>query len=93
MKLHLIAKKGRLCNSSDMTENSRSLRLSKKPSMYKILSIQMLLEYSGNVGFVSLAGKYRTGKSFLLNKLLGLKKTGVRINFKENNLPSFIPLT
>lgn len=29
------------------------------------------------VGFVTLAGKYRTGKSFLLNKLLYLEGKGV----------------
>jgi GTPase Era involved in 16S rRNA processing len=38
----------------------------------------VLNEYKGNVGFCSLAGKYRTGKSFLLNKLLGLRGKGVR---------------
>lgn len=35
--------------------------------------VNVLLEYAGNVGFVCIAGKYRTGKSFLMNKLLGLK--------------------
>lgn len=39
--------------------------------------VDILLEYAGNVGFVCIAGKYRTGKSFLMNKLLGLKG-GVR---------------
>ena len=33
------------------------------------------------VGFVCLAGKYRTGKSFLLNKLLMLEGDGVKYNF------------
>lgn len=30
------------------------------------------MNYEGNIGFVALAGKYRTGKSFLLNKILDL---------------------
>ena len=29
------------------------------------------------VGFVSLVGKYRTGKSFLMNQLLGIEGKGV----------------
>lgn len=33
------------------------------------------------VGFACLAGKYRTGKSFLLNKLLYLDNKGVRLIF------------
>lgn len=31
------------------------------------------------VGFVTLSGKYRTGKSFLLNKLLYLEGRGVHL--------------
>jgi GTPase Era involved in 16S rRNA processing len=38
---------------------------------------QLLRGVKGSVGFCSLAGKYRTGKSFLLNKLLGLEGSGV----------------
>ena len=38
---------------------------------------QVLSAVQGNVGFCSLAGKYRTGKSFLLNQLLCLKGPGV----------------
>lgn len=40
-------------------------------------AVQVLLDTPGNVGFCSLAGKYRTGKSFLLNQLLCLKGQGV----------------
>ena len=36
--------------------------------------------YNKPVGFVCLAGKYRTGKSFLLNKLLGLRGAGFRVD-------------
>ena len=36
-----------------------------------------LSAFDGNVAFVTVAGKYRTGKSFLLNKILGLKGQGV----------------
>ena len=32
------------------------------------------------VGFVTLVGKYRTGKSFLMNKLLSLPNQGVKIS-------------
>ena len=42
-------------------------------------AVKMLSAVSGNVGFCSLAGKYRTGKSFLLNQLLCLKGPGVRL--------------
>ena len=36
-----------------------------------------LLNFSGTISFVGICGKYRTGKSFLINKLLGLKKSSV----------------
>lgn len=47
---------------------------------------QVLSAVQGNVGFCSLAGKYRTGKSFLLNQLLCLKGQGVcsTYQFKVN---------
>jgi len=34
------------------------------------------MSYDGNISFVTVAGKYRTGKSFLLNKLLNLRGEG-----------------
>jgi hypothetical protein len=43
-------------------------------------AVQELVEYEGNVAFVTVAGKYRTGKSFLLNKLLGIKGPGFRVD-------------
>jgi len=36
------------------------------------------------VGFVALVGKYRTGKSFLLNKLLFLDKNGFKVEQYTN---------
>jgi len=43
--------------------------------------VQELNEYEGNVAFVTVAGKYRTGKSFLLNRLLGIKsQSGFRVD-------------
>jgi len=39
------------------------------------------MNYEGNISFVTVAGKYRTGKSFLLNKLLGLRGEGVKKPF------------
>lgn len=39
--------------------------------------IEYILTYSGSISFVGICGKYRTGKSFLLNKILGLKGSGV----------------
>jgi len=38
-----------------------------------------LTKYNKNIGFVSLAGRYRTGKSFLLNRLLDLSGDGVNL--------------
>ena len=43
----------------------------------------LLNEVKGNVGFCALAGKYRTGKSFLLNQLLCLKGQGVDSGFSS----------
>ena len=34
-------------------------------------TVEAINQYQGNVGVVSLFGKQRTGKSFLLNKLVG----------------------
>lgn len=39
------------------------------------------MNYEGNLCFVVLAGKYRTGKSFLLNRLLDLQGEGVKFIF------------
>jgi len=39
-----------------------------------------LMNYEGNISFVTIAGKYRTGKSFLLNKLLGLRGEGFTVD-------------
>jgi GTPase Era involved in 16S rRNA processing len=38
----------------------------------------------GDIGFVVVCGKYRTGKSFMLNKLLNTSGDGVKKNL--NNL-------
>lgn len=43
-------------------------------------ALELISMYNKPVGFVCLAGKYRTGKSFLLNKLLDLRGTGVQID-------------
>ena len=40
-------------------------------------ALDLISECDLPVGFVCLAGKYRTGKSFLLNKLLYLERKGV----------------
>ena len=48
-------------------------------------ALDLINSYNKPVGFVCVAGKFRTGKSFLLNKLLGLKGKGVNkiiIQFK-----------
>jgi hypothetical protein len=45
-----------------------------KTGKYK-LNVDEIVDYlalEGNVGFVTIAGKYKTGKSFLMNKLLNL---------------------
>lgn len=55
--------------------DKRTGRFSVEPE-----AVQALLAVEGNVGFCALAGKYRTGKSFLLNQLLGLTGTGFRVN-------------
>jgi len=39
-----------------------------------------LSKYEGNISFVTVAGKYRTGKSFLLNKLLNLRGEGFTVD-------------
>ena len=31
-------------------------------------------QYEGNIGFVAMTGIYRSGKSFLLNKIMGLEQ-------------------
>jgi len=41
--------------------------------------IKELEMYKGNVSFVSIAGMFRTGKSFLINKLLNLKGRGFKV--------------
>jgi len=40
------------------------------------------MNYEGNIGFVTLAGKYRTGKSFLLNKVIDIsnEKEGFKVD-------------
>jgi len=45
-----------------------------------------LEQYNGNIGFVIMAGPYRTGKSFLLNKIMGLKEgeAGFRVDPRVN---------
>lgn len=40
-------------------------------------ALDLISMYNKPIGFVCLAGKYRTGKSFLLNKLLDLRGAGV----------------
>lgn len=49
--------------------------------------------YNKPVGFVCLAGKYRTGKSFLLNKLLNLQGKGVILfhNRSSRSMPRQLP--
>ena len=42
-------------------------------------TIQYLLNYSGAISFVDICGKYRTGKSFLLNKINSIE------NCRTNN--------
>lgn len=44
------------------------------------------MNYEGNLCFVVLAGKYRTGKSFLLNRLLDLQGEGVKFYFSIINM-------
>jgi len=39
-----------------------------------------LVGYEGNISFVTIAGKYRTGKSFILNKLLNLSHEGFHVD-------------
>lgn len=41
---------------------------------------QFLSQIEGDIGFVVLCGKYRTGKSFLLNKVLDAQGQGVSVN-------------
>lgn len=43
-------------------------------------ALNEMMSYEGNIAFVSVAGKYRTGKSFLLNKLLNLKDRGFTVD-------------
>jgi GTP-binding protein EngB required for normal cell division len=40
-------------------------------------ALEIISSYNEPVGFVSLAGKTRTGKSCLLNRLLNIKGEGV----------------
>ena len=40
-------------------------------------ALELINSYNKPVGMVCLAGKYRTGKSFLLNKLLEIGGSGV----------------
>lgn len=43
-------------------------------------AIDLINSYSKPIGLVCLAGKYRTGKSFLLNKLLGIRGKGFKVD-------------
>lgn len=43
-------------------------------------AFEMLSQVEGNIGFVSVCGKYRTGKSFLLNRLLEVQGDGFRVD-------------
>ena len=62
-----------------------------KPSQQVELNPQaldLISECDLPVGFVCLAGKYRTGKSFLLNKLLYLERKGViNSSFSSESIP------
>jgi hypothetical protein len=43
-------------------------------------AIDLINSYNKAVGIVCLAGKYRTGKSFLLNKLLEIRGNGFKVD-------------
>ena len=43
-------------------------------------AIDLINSYDQPVALVCLAGKYRTGKSFLLNKLMKLKGRGFKVS-------------
>lgn len=58
------------------------IKVDKQTSKFSLVkeTAQELSGYVGNVGFCCLAGKYRGGKSFLLNRLLDLKGDGFRVS-------------
>jgi hypothetical protein len=43
-------------------------------------AIDLINSYNKPIGIVCLAGKYRTGKSFLLNKLLEIRGNGFKVD-------------
>jgi hypothetical protein len=43
-------------------------------------AVNLIASYNKPIALVCLAGKYRTGKSFLLNKLMGLKGRGFKVS-------------
>lgn len=49
-------------------------------------ALNLIAQYNLPVGFVSLVGKMRTGKSCLLNRLLQL--TGKGVNYIDNSVSS-----
>ena len=58
------------------------IRVDKKSGNFELIkeTASVICEYNGNVGFCCLAGKYRGGKSFLLNRILNLKGDGFRVS-------------
>lgn len=51
-------------------------------------AIEVINQHQGNIGLVSIFGKHRTGKSFLLNKVLGCApRTGVILSLLEIKMP------
>ena len=47
-------------------------------------TVDYLKEFEDNVAICSIVGKYRTGKSFLMNKLLDLDKEGFKVSASVN---------
>lgn len=51
-----------------------------KFSLNEEVAMDLITNYEGNISFVTVAGKYRTGKSFLLNRLLNLRGEGFTVD-------------
>lgn len=70
-----------ICFDCDNGEALQLVKVEDNQSMSLVKStVDKILEYDGNIGIVSVLGKYRTGKSFLINSILGIKGKGFQIS-------------
>eukprot|EP01017_Pseudomicrothorax_dubius_P020968 TRINITY_DN2272_c0_g1_i3.p1 TRINITY_DN2272_c0_g1~~TRINITY_DN2272_c0_g1_i3.p1 ORF type:complete len:666 (+),score=194.62 TRINITY_DN2272_c0_g1_i3:115-2112(+) len=63
------------------------IRYIRSQHQYEICeeAVQELMKYDGKIGFTCIAGAYRTGKSFLMNRVLNIDSgAGFKVDYKVN---------